>query len=293
MERVCIGSEAVAVGLVTPYQLGRHYRRLLPDVYAPRQLQLTVHDRLTAAWLWSRRRGVVTGVSASALHGARWVSADTPVELNFANNKSPAGVITRSEVLADVEVEVIRGLPVTPIARTAFDLARRGTVRESVARLDALACATNFAVADVLGFAEAHPSVRGCRRIPEVLGLVDHGAQSPKETWLRLLLIEAGFPRPRTQIPLLGDDGRPRYYLDMGWKAHTVAVEYDGQQHRTDPAQYRWDVTRSERIAEMGWRRIAVLAGDRGPGIIDRVERAGVPRIDSDLTRRLTRTLSA
>jgi hypothetical protein len=27
------------------------------------------------------------------------------------------------------------------------------------------------------------------------------GAQSPKETWLRLLLIQAGLPRPQTQIP--------------------------------------------------------------------------------------------
>ncbi len=35
---------------------------------------------------------------------------------------------------------------------------------------------------------------------------MDAGAQSPKETWLRLLLIDAGFPRPQTQIPVF-DNG--------------------------------------------------------------------------------------
>ena len=74
----------------------------------------------------------------------------------------------------------------------------------------------------------AAPGSRAC------CDLVDEGAQSPKETWLRLLLIEAGFPRPQTQIPVLAPDGYPRYYLDMGWPEFMVAVEYDGEQHRTD-----------------------------------------------------------
>ena len=43
-----------------------------------------------------------------------------------------------------------------------------------------------------------------------------------------------------------------------------VAVEYDGEQHRTDTGQYRGDVTRSEYIEALGWRRIRVLAGHRG-----------------------------
>ncbi len=41
MNEVLIGSEALASGAVTRYQLSR-YRRLLPDVYAPRAADLTL-----------------------------------------------------------------------------------------------------------------------------------------------------------------------------------------------------------------------------------------------------------
>ena len=68
--------------------------------------------------------------------------------------------------------------------------------------------------------------------------LFDAGAQSPKETWLRLLLIQAGLPRPQTQIPVRDEFGEAIAYLDMGWEDMKVAVEYDGEQHRSDRRQY-------------------------------------------------------
>ena len=271
--RVFIGSEALAAGAASRYELRATHQRLLPDVYAPKCMPLTLADRAAAAWLWSRRRGVVSGLAAAALHGAAWISDTTAIELNYSNNKSPAGVVARYETLLDDEVVRLQEMLVTSVARTAFDLARRGSVGGAVERLDALAQATRFKAADVLTVADRHPHVRRLRQVPRVLDLVDEGAQSPKESWLRMLLIEAGFPRPRTQIPVLAPDGYPLYYLDMGWPEVMVAVEYDGEQHRTDARQYRGDVTRSEYIESLGWRRIRVLAGDRGPGIVRRVER--------------------
>ena len=268
-----IGSEALAAGAVTRYGLRADYQRVLPDVYAPRGLLLTLSDQTTAAWLWSQRRGVVSGLAAAALHGAKWVTDTTAIELTYPNNKSPAGVITRHALLLDDEVLRVRGMAITTADRTAFDLARRDSVGRAVERLDALARATDFKATDVLALAGRHPHVRGLRRVSDVLALVDAGAQSPKETWLRLLLIEAGFPRPQTQIPVLSPDGYPRYHLDMGWPEAMVAVEYDGEQHRTDTVQYRGDITRSEYIEAQGWRRIRVLAGHRGPDIVRRVER--------------------
>ena len=76
-----------------------------------------------------------------------------------------------------------------------------------------------------------------------------------------------------------GPDGYPRYYLDMGWEEFLVAVEYDGEQHRTEAHQYRGDVTPSEYIDGLGWRRIRVLAGHRREDVVRRVERAGVPHV--------------
>ena len=67
------------------------------------------------------------------------------------------------------------------------------------------------------------------------------GAASPKESWLRLLLIDNGFPIPETQIPVL-DGHVPFAFLDMGWRHIQLAVEYDGDQHRTDRPQYVKDI---------------------------------------------------
>ena len=67
---VLIGSEALAAGTLTRHELRAYYRRLHPDVYALKRAELTLGDRIAAAWLWSRRRGVVCGLAASALHGA-------------------------------------------------------------------------------------------------------------------------------------------------------------------------------------------------------------------------------
>jgi hypothetical protein len=110
-------------------------------------------------------------------------------------------------------------------------------------RLDALSRATPFATEDVSLIAKRHKGARGIRQLRELLPLVDGGAASPKETWLRLLYIDAGLPEPTTQIPVY-DEWRLIGYLDMGWEEFKVASEYDGDQHRTDRVQYVKDQRR-------------------------------------------------
>lgn len=275
MQRFFIGSTAVAAGELTKYQLRARCQRIFPDVYTCSETaELSPRERAIAAVLWSRHRSVVTGLTASALHGARWVDASAPIELNYSNNKTPPGIVSRAETLLADEVRPLHGLPVTTLSRTAFDLARRGTVRQAVARVDALANSTRLNIGDVLGLLPHHPNASGIRRVPRVLDLADSGSQSPRETWLRLLLMAAGFPRPETQIPVLRDGGRSFYYLDMGWRDVMIAIEYDGEQHRLDRGIYRNDRTRSEYIADVGWRRIRVVAGDRTTEIVERTRRA-------------------
>jgi hypothetical protein len=274
VDSIFIGSEAVAAGELSANDLRRRYRRLLPDVYGSWTAEPTLCERITASWLWTGREGVIAGAAASALLGAEWVDVDTPVELIWANNRAATGVVTRRDSLLDGETTVRpSGLPLTIAERTAFDLARRGSIGNAVARLDALARATHFKAADVLELASGHPHVRGLRRISRVLDLVDAGAESPKETWLRLLLIRAGYPRPQTQIPLLGPDGYPIYRLDMGWEDKLIAVEYDGDDHR-EKSRWRKDVIRSEYIAHLRWKHIRVVAGEREADVLRRVQRA-------------------
>src|SRR5258708_1735232 len=56
-----VGSEAVAAGITTHSQLRRRYTRVFRDVYVLEGTELTPALRAHAAWLWSRRRGVIAG----------------------------------------------------------------------------------------------------------------------------------------------------------------------------------------------------------------------------------------
>ena len=269
-----IGSAALAAGAVSRHQLRRHYTALLPDVYLDKSVTPTLVQRTTAAWLWSGRRAVIGGLAAAAWHGAKWVDDDAVIELIWRNARAPAGVKTRADLLLDGETLRCGDMQVTTVERTAFDLGRRGSLGMAVARLDALANATHFRVPDVLALAAKHRHTRGLRQLEAALDLVDPGAQSPPETRVRLLLIKAGYRRPRTQIPVLGRDGLPRYFLDMGWEDIMLAVEYDGEQHRTSRAQFVWDAERLEYLRSVGWTHIRVLKEHRDVDIIRRVGRA-------------------
>jgi very-short-patch-repair endonuclease len=70
---------------------------------------------------------------------------------------------------------------------------------------------------------------------------------------------------------VLGPNGQPRYFLDMGWEQHMLAVEYDGAQH-ADALGY--DIIRHEYIARVGWTTIRVAAGHRRPDILRRLQLA-------------------
>ncbi|MGH3530943.1 MAG: hypothetical protein ACRDTK_03020 [Mycobacterium sp.] len=277
MDDVFVGSEAVREGRLTPYQLRSRFRAIYPDVYLPDYAVPSFRRRSEAAWLWSGRRGVLSGLAAAALHGSAWIDDDEPIELIWPNPHPPAGVITRNQRVEDDELTRVAGLPVTTVARTAFDLGRHLPRDQAIARMDALMHATPFSIEDVLLLAKRHCGARGLRRLRAALPLVDGGAASPRETWLRLLLIDAGLPVPTTQIPV-HQDWRLVGVLDMGWKQYKVAAEYDGDHHRTDRRQYRKDQRRLRKLEEMGWIVIRVIAGDAPDDIVRRVRAALVRR---------------
>ena len=233
----------------------------------------SLRTRSVAAWLWSGRRGVLAGLAAAALHGSSWIDDDESVEMVWRNPHPPAGVVTRSRRLDGDELARVAGLPVTTPARTAFDLARQLPTDEAVARLDALKRAKSFPIEEVLLLVKRYPRARGLRRLRSVLSLVDAGAASPKETWLRLLLINAGLPVPTTQIPVQ-ENWRCIGVLDMGWEKYKVAVEYDGDHHRSDRRQYAHDQWRLRKLEELGWIIVRVIAEDKPDDVVRRVREA-------------------
>lgn len=269
-----IGSEAVKAGTLAKHQLRSRFRAVFPDVYVRGDQQPTLRDRAVAAWLWSHRKGVLARLTAAAWHGSKWVDERLPVELVWPNTRPPRGLRTYDYSLLPNEARVVAGVPVTTPERTAFDIGRRGPMGMAIAHLDALMRATGTKVEEVLAVADQHHRARGLRQLEAALELADPGSQSPKETWLRLLLIRAGLPRPTTQIPVMAGGAAQMYYLDMGWEELMVAVEYDGEQHRLDRWQYTKDIRRSEALDRLGWIVIRVTGSDRPPDIIRRVRDA-------------------
>ncbi|BBX95460.1 hypothetical protein [Mycobacterium lacus] len=269
-----IGSEAIRDGLLRPHQLRSGYTRVFPDVYVPRGQPVTMRQKAVAAWLWSHRQGVIAGLTAAACHGSKWVDERLPVELIWSNARPPNGVRTYDVRLRPREFGHSGRLPVTSPQRTAFDIGRRRPIGTAIAHLDALMRASGVTSNEVAELAHQHRGARGLRQLETALELVDPGAQSPKETWLRLLLIRAGLPRPNTQIPVTTPDGTEVYYLDMGWEELMVAAEYDGEHHRLDPWQYKKDIRRRETLERLGWLVVRVIATDRSGDIIRRVRDA-------------------
>lgn len=276
MEIPFIGSDAVAAGHLTRAHLRSHYRPLYRGVYVPRGHQASLRERIVGVPLGSPS-AVIAGVAASAMHGAKWVGDDVPIEM-IAAVRRQRGLIVRDETLDEDEVTAVAGIRVTTPARAAFDLGRHHPRDRAVARLDALMNARPFAFEDVALLAKRHRGVRGLRQLRAALPLVDGGAESPRETWLRLLFIDAGLPRPTTQIVVKDEWGRYVRRIDMCWEDFKVGAEYDGEQHLTSRRQYVLDVRVNRVLQRLGWHVIHVIKEDRGADIVEQARDALLSR---------------
>jgi Protein of unknown function (DUF559) len=255
-----VGSEALAAGRVTRQMLRTKYVKVHHNVYAPRGCHLSAFDRARAAWLWSGRTAILVGTSAAAAHGTRWLPDDVPPELAKPRGSAPREIVVHRGAIALDEQQIRRGMMCTTPARTAYDLGRRLNGEDAVIRLDALMNKTRVSVAEVQSIAQRYPGARGICLFRTTLALVDGGAESPQETRLRLLLVESGLPRPVTQIPVRNDHGKVVRRIDMGYLEYKVGVEYDGEQHFTNPDDYADDIERLEFLAARGWTIVRVSA---------------------------------
>jgi Protein of unknown function (DUF559) len=276
-----LGSAALAAHRLSRHELRSRYVAVHQDVYLARNAELTPTLRAKACWLRSRGRGILAGFSASALHGARWIDPNRPAAIIDTNRRPAIGVEVWEERIEADEIGIVDGMRLTTPARTALDLARRYPRGVAVAAVDALTQATELKMADVELLVDRYRGRRGMKGARAALDLVDGGAQSPKETWLRLLLVRAGFPRPQTQIAVRNEWDWAQAYLDMGWEDIKVAVEYDGDQHRSSRVQYVKDIRRSETLERMGWIVFRVIAEDHPDDIIRRVRQARARRARS------------
>lgn len=281
MTEVFLGAEALGDGLPRS-ELRRWYRPIFRGVYIPKNAPPSLRDRTVGAWLTSGRAGVVTGVAASAWHGADWVDDWEPIEILIQERRKQVGLVVRMDRVADDEVLTLDGIRVATRARTAFDLGRYLKRAAAMGRLDALMRAAPFEPTEVTALMDRYGPVRGVRQLRRLLPLIDPGAESLKESWLRLLLVDDGFPVPETQIPVVDETGEAFAFVDMGWRELQLAVEYDGDQHRTNRRVYVNDMRRLEKIRRCGWEVIRVINEDHPGSVLARVREAYKRRADID-----------
>jgi Protein of unknown function (DUF559) len=278
-----LGRHAVRRGEISVYRLHRQFRPIYRNVYLSKHATLTALTRARAAWLWCEGNATLTGLSAAAVLGTKWLSADEPAELSRPNRHAPPGITIHSYDLGSGEECIVNGIRITSPERTAFDIGRALSLSRAVPVLDALANATNLKIGDVLALADVKPGVRNVRRLRSTLAWVDGGAESPQESRVRLLLVTAGLPPPETQIEFTDEYGVARIRVDMGWRDWRVAVEYDGVQHWSDRYQRSWDIDRIAMLEAMDWVVVRVSAEmlARPNVIVERVRRklraAGCP----------------
>ena len=249
-----IGTEEIASGAATRRTLERDCDRIYRDVYMQKGRVLTPADRAVAAWLWSGRQATLGGLSAAALHGTQWIDGKEPAELYRRNGKPATGILIHRDELLDDERQLIRRIPTTTPARTGFDLGRRGRRTMAVVHVDSLANATGLLPCEIQQLMGRHPGVRGMKQLREVVELMDGGAESPQETRTRLVLVNAGLPKPQTQIAV------GRWRIDMGYREFKVGIEYDGEQHWNDPRRRAHDIDRAADLAARGWIIVRVSA---------------------------------
>ncbi|MEH3142774.1 MAG: hypothetical protein PGN37_21945 [Mycobacterium kyogaense] len=262
MNRVILGGEAVRAGVATRHELRRDYTTLYRGVFIRNGVEVTLRDRAVGAWLATGRTGTIAGVAAAGLHGAPWVDVDVPIDVIGGRRRPREGVVLHTDVLTDDQITTVGGLPVTTRERTAFDLGRHLGRTEALARLDALMWNQRFDLAEVVDMADRWPRLRGSAQLRELLPLVDGGAASPRESAIRLVLHDNGFPRPETQYPVL-EGSRPVAFLDLAYPEYGVAVECDGN-----------DRALLKMLEQRGWIVVPVVAEDHHGAWLPRVATA-------------------
>ena len=257
-------------------QLGSaSYRRLVRGVYvaadAPRN---AVADGRTALLL-AGPRAFLSHFQAARLYGA--VVPD--VDVLHASVTGNVHRSRRAEVVVHLSSQTpttFRGLPVTTPEDTFVDLASHLTLVDLVVLGDSLVRKRRTTPGRLV---EAGLRAQGSarRRAGRAAALVRPGVDSAMESRSRMLVVLAGLPEPEVNVCFYDQFGQVRRRLDLAYRKHRLAIEYDGRQHAESQAQWESDVTRREEFDEADWRILTLLAKDifKVPGqTLDRITAA-------------------
>ncbi|MBK5239128.1 MAG: hypothetical protein JJE28_08490 [Actinomycetales bacterium] len=201
--------------------------------------------------------------TAAILHGMRLPRATQELsELHVTagpDSWAPQGKRIRGHV-GEVRVVELGGLRVVPAIVAWCQLSTLLGLDDLVIAADGLVARKNptATVGELQAAVESWRGRRGFRRLSDALAHVRERTDSARETMLRLLIVRAGMPEPMINAPIRSRTGHVVAHADLAYPEFNLILEYDGDHHRTERAQYYTDIDRLERITREGWRVIRI-----------------------------------
>ena len=255
-------ADAVAAGVSPAMLRGSRFRRVFRGVYVCRDLPDSPLLELDAALLVLPAKAAGSHLSAAAVFGLpvrRFDRVHVVVRRGWLESRIDG--ICVHEARRAREIVGHRGYRVTSPARTFVDLADLLALVDLVVVGDAIVrlglCSPERLCAEA-ATARTRRSLLARRAAVLVRPRVD----SPMESRLRLLLVLAGLPEPRTNVDVRADDGLWLARPDLSYPELRIAIEYDGRHQLLDDEQWAHDIGRKEALDRRGWRVIVVTARD-------------------------------
>lgn len=214
---------------------GARYLDGLPDPRNP-------YGRIRAAVLATSPRAVVAGWSAAVMFGvpASFIDGTSdgreprPVVVHpRGTHHQRAGIRFTYSALADDDIVMHDRVLVTTGVRTTFDCIRLARGRsEALAHADACVRFGLTTPAELGAYARDRRRWPGIRLVRELIPLLSPFAESPMESWMRLVWIDAKLPEPLVNPRIVGPDGVEIARVDLLDPRSGLVGEYDGFWHR-------------------------------------------------------------
>jgi very-short-patch-repair endonuclease len=154
------------------------------------------------------------------------------------------------------------GIPISTPEQCFLEIAAAGAdLVELVVLGDSLVKKSRTTPQRLVDAAESSRSYR-VRTARRAARLVREGVDSPMESRLRMLIVLAGLPEPKVNLVLWTADGRYEFRFDLWYEEYRLIVEYDGDQHATDPQQRKHDLLRREELDRRDLRMLVFISGD-------------------------------
>lgn len=120
----------------------------------------------------------------------------------------------------------------------------------------------SVSIDDIRQFLSQSPAFPGKVQCLAALPFLETVTDSPMEARTILGLLRYGLPRPQTQWPVYIRSLGRTVSVDLAYPEQQVIIEYDGDAHRIDKRQYRWDEHKRRALREERYQVIVVFADD-------------------------------